>query len=144
MPRPRLSSIFSFQINPSFQLSEEDLQYLDEFSFNISSASNVNMSNQTSANLSNDIFGNFSTTTQAVMVEVLRSTAMAGISTTPSDIAMCDFSAIKVTNSKNHCIQKSYIFRTSILQSTAGWQCWFAFWEPCSTLPTSWCSPTGT
>ena len=112
MLRPRLSSIFSFQINPSFQLSEEDLQYLDEFSFNISSASNVNMSNQTSANLSNDIFGNFSTTTQAVMVEVVRSTAMAGIGTTPSDMAICDFSAIKVANSffKQHCNHDNYTF----------------------------------
>ena len=102
MPRPRLSSIFSFQITgASFQLSEEDLQYLDEISFNISSASKVNlMSNHTSAELSNNNFsGNFSTTTQAVMVEVLRSTAIAGISTTPSDMAMCDFSAIKVANS---------------------------------------------
>ena len=64
LPRPRLSSIFSFQIT-SFQLqplqgvSEEDLQYLDEILANISSASSTNMSNHPSyADSSNHISGN--------------------------------------------------------------------------------------
>ena len=34
--------------------------------------------------------------------------------------------------------------RSFTTQSTAGWRCWCACWAPCSTLPTSWCSPTGT
>ena len=153
MPRPRLSSIFSFQINPSFQLqplqwvSDEDLQYLDEVSANMATAaSNANMSNPPFADSSNYISGNFSTTTQAVMVEVLGSTVMAGIGTTPSNITMCNFSAVKVTTSckKSSNLGLLYIFRTSTIQSTAGWRCWCACWAPCSTLPTSWCSPTGT
>ena len=35
-------------------------------------------------------------------------------------------------------------FRSSTTQSTVGWQCWCAWWAPCSTWPTSWCSPTRT
>ena len=89
-----MSSIFSFQINPSFQhwasevLSEEDQQYFEEFSANMSTNSNHTFDD--SSNL-------ISTTTQAVLGEVLRSTAMVDTSTTPSNITMCDFSAIKVT-----------------------------------------------
>ena len=87
-----------FQLQPPVQgVSEEDLQYLDEISVNILSVSNANLSNHPFADSSNYISGNFSTMTQVAMVEVLGSKGMAGISTTPSYMAMCDFSAIKVT-----------------------------------------------
>jgi len=67
-------------------LSEEDQQYFEEFSANMSTNSNHTFDD--SSNL-------ISTTTQAVLGEVLRSTAMVDTSTTPSNTTMCDFSAIK-------------------------------------------------
>ena len=72
-------------------LSPEDMmQYLDEVSANLN-ASNVILDHDNSGNLSIS-----ATTSQAMLVEVLRSTTMSGVGTTLPD-KMCDFSAIKVT-----------------------------------------------
>ena len=73
-------------------LSEEDQQFLKVFDKEFSANMSTN-SNHTFDDSSNLI----STTTQAVLGEVLMSTAMVDTSTTPSNITMCDFSAIKVT-----------------------------------------------
>ena len=72
-------------------MSPEDMmQYLDEVSANLN-ASNVILDHDKTSNLSIS-----ATTTQAMLVEVLRSTTMSGAGTTLPD-KMCDFSAIKVT-----------------------------------------------
>ena len=72
-------------------MSPEDMmQYLDEVSANLN-ASNVILDHDKTSNLSIS-----ATTTQAMLVEVLRSTTMSGAGTTLPN-KMCDFSAIKVT-----------------------------------------------
>ena len=72
-------------------MSPEDMmQYLDEVSANLN-ASNVILDHDNSGNLTIS-----ATTSQAMLVEVLRSTTMSGVGTTLPD-KMCDFSAIKET-----------------------------------------------